>query len=132
MMKKTISKDFGRCHLMELVPKSRNGAGIVFKIPQSGIYPHAIRLEFPCTNNEAEYEALIQGMILSLQMKVENMVVTGDSKLVINHIKKKYRIKKEKLKHYARRVCELMDSFNSFNISFIPREKNKKFAFHWQ
>jgi ribonuclease HI len=78
-----------------------------------------------------EYEALIQGMILSLQMKVENLVVTGDSELVINHIKKKYRIKKEKLKHYARRVCELMDSFNSFNISFIPREKNKKLI-HWQ
>jgi ribonuclease HI len=106
--------------------KSGNGVGIVFKIPQSGIYPHAIRLEFPCTNNEAEYEALIQGMILALQMKVENMVVTGDSELVINHIKKKYRIKKEKIKHYAKRACELMDSFNSFNISFIPRDKNQK------
>jgi hypothetical protein len=33
--------------------KSGNGAGIVFKSPQSGIYPHAIILEFPCTNNEA-------------------------------------------------------------------------------
>jgi ribonuclease HI len=106
--------------------KSGNGAGIIFKIHQYGIYPHFIRLEFPCTNNEVEYEALIQGMILSLQMKVENMVVTSDSELVINHIRKKYIIKKEKLKHYARRVCELMDSFNSFNISFIPRENNQK------
>jgi hypothetical protein len=59
--------------------KSRNGVGIIFKIPQSGIYPHAIKMEFPCTNNEAEYEALIQGMILALQMKVENLVVIGDS-----------------------------------------------------
>jgi ribonuclease HI len=65
-------------------------------------------------------------MILSLQMKGENMVVTGDSKLVINHITKKYRIKKEKLKHYAKIFCELMDSFNYFHISFIPREKNQK------
>jgi ribonuclease HI len=72
--------------------KSGNGVGIVFKSPQSGIYPHAIILEFPCTNNEVEYEALIQGMIISLQMKVENMVVTGDSELVINHIKNKYKI----------------------------------------
>ena len=81
--------------------KSRNGAGIIFKIYKSGIYLHAIRLEFQCTNNELEYEALIQGMILSLQMKVENMVVTSDSELVINHIRKKYKIKKEKLKYYA-------------------------------
>jgi len=54
------------------------------------------------------------------------MVVIGDLELVINHIKKKYIIKKGKLNHYARRACELMESFNSFNISFIPREKNQK------
>jgi hypothetical protein len=40
--------------------KSRNGVGIVFKSPQSGIYPDSIRLEFPCTNNKEKYEALIQ------------------------------------------------------------------------
>jgi ribonuclease HI len=74
--------------------KSRNGVGIIFKIPQAGIYPHVIRLEFPCTNNEAEYEAIIQRMMLALQTRVENLVVTDDSKLVINHIKKKYKIKK--------------------------------------
>jgi ribonuclease HI len=75
--------------------KYGSGVGIVFKIPQSSIYPHAIRLEFPCTNNEAEYEALIQGMTLALQMKVENMVVTGDSELVINHIKKSIESRKK-------------------------------------
>jgi len=62
--------------------------GIIFKIPWSGIYPHAIILELTCTNKEAEYEVLIQGIILSLQIRVENLVVTGDSELVINHIKK--------------------------------------------
>jgi hypothetical protein len=50
--------------------------GIFFKISQSCIYPHEIRLEFPCTNNEAEYEALIQGLTLALQMQVKDMVVT--------------------------------------------------------
>jgi hypothetical protein len=65
-------------------------------------------------------------MILALHMKVDNMVVTGDLEMVINHIKNKYRIKKEKLKNYAKRACELMDSFNSFNIYFIPRDKNQK------
>jgi ribonuclease HI len=78
-------------------------------------------LVFSCTKDEA----LIQGMILSLQMKVENWVVTGDFELVVNHIKKKYRTKKEKLKHYVRRFCELMYSFNYLNISFIPRERNQ-------
>jgi ribonuclease HI len=53
-----------------------SGVGIVLKIPQASIYPHSIMMEFPWTNNEVEYEALIQGMIIVLHMKVENMVVT--------------------------------------------------------
>jgi hypothetical protein len=36
---------------------SRTRVGIVIKIPQYGIYPHPIILEFPCTKNEVEYEA---------------------------------------------------------------------------
>jgi ribonuclease HI len=50
---------------------SRSGSGviIVLKSPEKFIYPHAIRLEISCTNNEAEYEALIKGIILALEMK---------------------------------------------------------------
>jgi hypothetical protein len=44
-----------------------SGVGIVFKSTNSIRYPHVIRLEFPCTNNEDEYEALIQGMNLALK-----------------------------------------------------------------
>jgi ribonuclease HI len=106
--------------------KYGSGVGIVFKIPNSIIYPHAIRLEFPCTNNKAECRTLIQGMNIALQMKVEHLIITGDSELVINHIKNKYNIKNEKLKNYAKRVNELMNSFSLFNISFIPRDKNHK------
>jgi ribonuclease HI len=44
--------------------------GIVLKIPKNIVYPHAMILEFPCTNNEVEYEFLIQGIILALEMKI--------------------------------------------------------------
>jgi ribonuclease HI len=74
--------------------KSGIGVGIVFKCIQYCIYPHAIISEFSCANNEAEYEALIRGLILALQMQVKYLVVTGDSKLVISQIKKIYSIKK--------------------------------------
>jgi ribonuclease HI len=78
-----------------------------------------------CTNNEVEYE-LIQGIIIVIQMKVEHLVVTNDSELIINHVRRKYKVKREKLKCYAKRVMELMESFKYFNISFIPRDKNQK------
>jgi hypothetical protein len=63
---------------------SGSGVGIVLMSPINIVYPHAIRLEFSCTNNEAEYEALIQGMILAREMKIEHLIVIGDSELVIN------------------------------------------------
>jgi hypothetical protein len=68
---------------------SGNGVGVIFKSPDNIIHPHAIRLEFPYTNNEAEYEALIQGMILALEMKIEHLIITGDFELVINHVTQK-------------------------------------------
>jgi ribonuclease HI len=106
--------------------KSRVGAGVVFKNPQGELHPHAFRLQFECTNNEAKYEALIQGLTLSHQMEIIDLIVMGDSELVVNHIQKKYNIKKEILKAYATRVWDLIQTFNSFNITFIPREKNQK------
>jgi ribonuclease HI len=105
---------------------SGSGVGIVLMSPSKIVHPHAIRLEFSCTNNEAKYEALIRGMILEQEMKIEHLIVTGDSELVINQVTQKYKIKKERLKLYFKRVNELMEYFSSFNISFIPRDKNHK------
>jgi ribonuclease HI len=90
------------------------------------MHPHTIRLEFSCINNEEKYEFLIQGMVLAQEMKIEHLIVTRDSDLVINQVMQKYKIKKEKLKLYFKIVNELMESFSSFNISFIPRDKNHK------
>jgi ribonuclease HI len=49
--------------------KSGNGVGIIFKILEVVIHPHVVILEFPCTNTEVEYETLIKGMFISLQIK---------------------------------------------------------------
>jgi hypothetical protein len=59
-------------------------------------------------------------------MKREYLIMIGESKLVINQVIQRYKIKKQRLKLYFKRVKELMECFNSFNISFIPRDKNKK------
>jgi ribonuclease HI len=106
--------------------KSRNGVGIILLSPNNIVHPHVVRLDFYCTNNEAKYEYLIQGMILPWEMKAEHLIVIGDSELVINQVTQRYKIKKERLKLYFKRVNKLMESFSSFNIAFIPRDKNYK------
>jgi ribonuclease HI len=109
---------------------SRSGVGIVLVGLGNIMHPHAIRLEFSCTNNEVEYEALIQGMILAQEMKIEQLIVIGESELVINQVTQRYKIKKERLKLYFKRINELMESFNSFNIYFIQGTRIRR-KIHW-
>ncbi|XP_024177908.1 uncharacterized protein LOC112183806 [Rosa chinensis] len=48
-------------------------------------------LEFQCTNNQAKYEALIIGLEVLLELGVRDIQVRGDSLLVINQLRAKYR-----------------------------------------
>ncbi|GKD70010.1 reverse transcriptase domain-containing protein [Tanacetum coccineum] len=58
------------------------GAGLVLIDPTGVEYTYALRLNFPSTNNEAEYEALLAGFLIAQKMKVQALKVKVDSKLV--------------------------------------------------
>jgi ribonuclease HI len=45
------------------------------------------RLEFECTNNTAEYEALLQGLRKALDLNIQNLIVFGNSEIVIRQVK---------------------------------------------
>jgi hypothetical protein len=78
-MKKIIFKVFGKCHSMVLALSLELELVLFLKSLNHAFIHMQSDLEFPCTNNEAEYEALIQGLTLALQMQVKYLVVTGDS-----------------------------------------------------
>ena len=59
------------------------GAGVVILTPEGDKIECMIRLDFPTTNNEAEYEALVAGLDLAKAAGVENMITLrfpGDNK----------------------------------------------------
>jgi hypothetical protein len=61
-------------------PRQRAGAGLVFKTPQGGVMYHSFSLlKDECSNNEAEYEELIFGLLLALSMEVCSLRAYGDS-----------------------------------------------------
>ena len=60
-----------------------SGAGLVLQSPDCFTVEYAIKLDFPTTNKEAEYEALIAGLGLARTLRVKNLKVCGDSKLVV-------------------------------------------------
>ena len=63
-----------------------SGAGCVLIDPKKNKRFLSCRLEFECTNNTAEYEALVQGLRKAIELKVENLKVYGDSEIVVKQI----------------------------------------------
>ncbi|XP_074373631.1 uncharacterized protein LOC141713979 [Apium graveolens] len=60
------------------------GAGIVLVSPEGHHLMSAIHFKFYATNNDAEYEALINGLKITLEMGVRNLIARSNSELVVN------------------------------------------------
>ena len=58
---------------------NENGTGFVLESPTGEKVCYALRLEFPASNNEAEYEALIAELRLAKEMGIEQVKVYNDS-----------------------------------------------------
>ena len=64
-----------------------SGTGCVLIDPKKNKHFLSCRLEFECTNNTAEYEALVQGLRKSIEIKVKNLKVYGDSEIIVKQIR---------------------------------------------
>ena len=73
------------------------GAGIVLVEPSGKMHLHAYNLVYFSTNNSAEYEAMLLGLLLAKQLKVEYLLVRGDSLLVIQQAAGNFEVKEAHL-----------------------------------
>ncbi|KAH9308573.1 hypothetical protein KI387_036484, partial [Taxus chinensis] len=63
--------------------KVGNGAGIVLVSPNLEEFLFSFKLNFECTNNIAEYEALLLGLRIAWKYGVKDIFAKGDSELVV-------------------------------------------------
>jgi ribonuclease HI len=103
-----------------------SGIGILLVSPRGATYFFSIRLPTPCTNNLAEYEAVLKGMELLLEARAEAVEVFRDSKLVISQLTETYRCESELLFPLWRQCQELMTRFRYINFYWIPRVQNSE------
>ncbi|PON34666.1 Ribonuclease H, partial [Parasponia andersonii] len=76
------------------------GAGLVLISPEGHNIHCALCFKFPVSNNEVEYEALIAGLKLAQEMKVEIIEVYSDSQLVVCQVKGDYQVRGERMMAY--------------------------------
>ena len=65
------------------VNQKRSGMGLVLISPEKLIIEKSLRLGFSATNNEAEYEALVEGISMVQRMGGKLAKMFLDSRLVI-------------------------------------------------
>ena len=84
-----------------------------------------IRLNFPTTNNEAEYEALVAGLDLAKAIGATSVVIYCDSQVIANQINGDYECKGERMKLYLDQVKRRVDDLQA-KIIQIPRGENEQ------
>ncbi|XP_074324392.1 uncharacterized protein LOC141661309 [Apium graveolens] len=101
------------------------GAGIELISPEAHKIRYATHLAFHATNNDAEYEALINGLKLALEMKVENLNVFSDSMIVVYQINGGYQAKGPRTELYLKCAQRIIARFNEVRLELIPRGQNE-------
>ena len=71
---------------------------MILQSPKGDIINCAIRLQFPMTNNEVEYEAILMGLDLAKAVGTLLVVLHSDSQVIIGHINGDYEAKGEQMK----------------------------------
>ena len=73
---------------------------------------YEVQLQFPTTNNAAQYEVILTSIRIVKALRVKNLKLRTDSKLIVGQINNENEAKKERMKRYLKLTNQLVDYFN--------------------
>jgi ribonuclease HI len=97
------------------------GAATVLISPSKIKTCYAARLDFNCTNNIVEYEALLSGLRKLKAMGIRRAILKSDSQVILGHVDKSSKARDLKLEKYLDAVRRMEASFEGFSVKIIPR-----------
>ena len=106
--------------------KNGIGVGILIISLENILTKLKFRLDKLFSNNEAEYEALIAGLEMFLELGEKDFEIRGDSELVIKKLTKEYKCVIENLIIYFATSTALLKHFDWANIQHVPRIENQE------
>jgi ribonuclease HI len=105
--------------------KTGAGAGLLFISPLGKHLHYVMCLHFPTSNNVAEYEALVNGLRIAIELGVRRLDARGDSQLVIDQVMKNSHCRDPKLEAYCDEVQRLEDKFYGLELNHVARRYNE-------
>ena len=104
--------------------KKGSRVGLVLMCLEKVIIEKSLRLDFSATNNEVEYEALLERMAMVQRMGGKSIKLFSDLRLVVSPIRGEFEAKDERMQGYLSQVKCLQLKFDSFNLLHVPRSGN--------
>ena len=88
---------------------------------------YAIQIDFTNptpTNNIAEYDSMLTGLLIAISMGIWRLLVKGDSEVVAQQTSKGYRATNENMALYLQEYWRLESKFDGLEVQFIPWKYN--------
>ena len=104
--KESTSDDWWSLHVDGASRSSGSGVGLLLKASTGEQLEQSIHLDFPTSNNEAEYEAILSGLDLETTLNASKVKIHSYSQLVVGQILKEYEAKDERMTKYSLKVQE--------------------------
>ena len=109
---------------MPMRAANQKGSGVELVSPEKITKERSLRLSFPATNNEAEYEALLAGMIMVKRLGGKAVEIFSNLRLVVEQINGDFEARDQRMQRYLSKIRRLQSNFEAFSIKQIPRSKN--------
>jgi ribonuclease HI len=97
---------------------------VVLIDPSGDQVKYMVHLEFKATNNMAEYEALIFGLTMALSVGIRQLLVKGDSQLIIKQVRGECSCNEPRLAAYLLHVRKLEKDFIALELQHVPPANN--------
>jgi ribonuclease HI len=105
--------------------ENRSRCGPALHPPLGKHLRYVLRLHFPASNNVAEYEGLVNGFHIAIELGVRRLDAHGDSQLVIDQVMKNSHCRDQKMEAYCDEVRRLEDKFYGLELNHIARRYNE-------
>jgi ribonuclease HI len=90
------------------------GAGVLFISPRGEQLKYVFQILFEVSNNEAEYKALLDGLRLAVSLGIKQLLIYGDSLLVVQQVNKEWDVNNDTMDAYVTEIRKLENKFSGW------------------
>ena len=106
--------------------QTRAKVGLQLKAPTGERVEQAIRLDFPTSNNEIEYESILVEIDLAQSVSSEKLLIHNDSQLVVGQVNGEYETPDQRMAKHLGLVKQRLGNFEAWKLEHIPRDSNER------